>query len=371
MPPLLPSENDASWDGNFPALFGGVIWLRMLRFWLASLKAWNSLTATGRPFSFSPVADRGCKHSAPLAVACPPPGHAPSNVCSQHHNDDTETGKSACPRLHAARCHMDPVCLAKFREREMVGLWFHVQTYFSATFDIVRMAATWIWTFEFPLVNAWRFFPFPKLRSGAPAIHWICSAENKAEEEQDDDDHKNKKNKNKNKNNNNNNNNNNSSNLPYPLGEGPNRPFRWTVHVARSKSGRRNLPHFWPRHPWRGSTGHEGRVQKCPHPALWSPAGTKPAKLEAPLPGNQKRYWKKPWQVCVKEHPVKVASLVAAFKVWSTQALWLPWHIKQKTNVNFKTSTLPMFRWRNKSRSTYIYLYIVTLFTKCCVSFFL
>ena len=93
----------------------------MLRFWLASLKAWNSLTATGRPFSFLPAADRGCKHSAPLAVACPPPGHAPpSNVCSRHHNDDTETGKNACPRLHAARCHMDPVCLAKFREREMV-----------------------------------------------------------------------------------------------------------------------------------------------------------------------------------------------------------------------------------------------------------
>ena len=42
-------------------------------------------------------------------------------------------GQSVCPRLHGARCHMEPVCLAKFHEREMVifGFWFHVQTFIS------------------------------------------------------------------------------------------------------------------------------------------------------------------------------------------------------------------------------------------------
>ena len=62
------------------------------------------------------------------------------------------------------------------------------------------------------------------------------------------------------------------------------------------------------------------------------------------------------WQSCVKEHPVKVAPLVAAFKVWSTQALWLPDHIKQKTKFNFKNPLL--YQCFVGEINQYMYVYI-------------
>lgn len=85
----------------------------MLRFWLASLKAWNSLTEDRSASHQQRTGVASIRHHLLLPVLL-------QGMRPQQRLLTAPQGKSACPRLHAARCHMDPVCLAKFREREMV-----------------------------------------------------------------------------------------------------------------------------------------------------------------------------------------------------------------------------------------------------------